>query len=120
MSTSDDEKCINKSKTKILNRKYTREMLKFCTKKKKIGTIKYFKEKLEREERELQVLEYNLKEELERKERELQVLEYYLKEKLERGKRKLQVLGYNLKEKLEREERELQVLEYNLKEKYYG
>ena len=36
MSTSDDEKCINKSKTKILNRKYTREMLEFCIKKKKI------------------------------------------------------------------------------------
>ena len=46
MSTSDDEKCINKSKigynelpklkTKILNRKYTREMLKFRIKKKKL------------------------------------------------------------------------------------
>ena len=101
MSTSDDEKCINKSKTKILNRKYTREMLKFCIKKQK-DTINYLKEKLERKERELQVLEYNLKEELERKERELQVLEY------------------NLKEELERKERELQVLEYNLKEKHYG
>ena len=101
MSTSDDEKCINKSKTKILNRKYTREMLKFCIKKQK-DTINYLKEELKREERELQVLEYNLKEELERKERELQVLKY------------------NLKEKLEREKRKLQVLEYNLKEKYYG
>ena len=55
MSTSDDEKCINKSKidynelpklkTKILNRKYTREMLKFCIKKKK-SYYKLFKRRI--------------------------------------------------------------------------
>ena len=45
MSTSDDEKCINKSKTKILNRKYTREMLEFCIKKKK-RYYKIFKRKI--------------------------------------------------------------------------
>ena len=45
MSTSDDEKCINKSKTKILNRKYTREMLEFCIKKKN-RNYKIFKRKI--------------------------------------------------------------------------
>ena len=45
MSTSDDEKCINKSKTKILSKKYTREMLKFCIKKKK-RYYKLFKRKI--------------------------------------------------------------------------
>ena len=55
MSTSDDEKCINKSKidynelpkleTKILNRKYTREMLKFHIKKKK-SYYKLFKRRI--------------------------------------------------------------------------
>ena len=55
MSTSDDEKCINKSKidynelpklkTKILNKKYTREMLKFYIKKKK-SYYKLFKRRI--------------------------------------------------------------------------
>ena len=37
MSTSDDEKCINKSKIDYNELpKYTGEMLKFCIKKKKI------------------------------------------------------------------------------------
>ena len=87
MSTSDDEKCVNKSKidynelpklkTKILNKKYTREILNYYIKEKKV-IIKYLKEKLEKEKRKLQVLEYNLKEKLKKEERELQVLEYDL------------------------------------------
>ena len=71
MSTSDDEKCVNKSKidynelpklkTKILNKKYTREILKYYIKEKKT-IINYLKEKLENEERKLQVLECDLEE----------------------------------------------------------
>ena len=71
MSTSDDEKCVNKSKidynelpklkTKILNKKYKREILKYYIKEKKT-IINYLKEKLENEERKLQVLECDLEE----------------------------------------------------------
>ena len=71
MSTSDDEKCVNKSKidynelpklkTKILNKKYTREILKYYIKEKET-IINYLKEKLENEERKLQVLECDLEE----------------------------------------------------------
>ena len=64
MSTSDDEKCANelpKLKTKILNKKYTREVLRYYIKEKKT-IINYLKEKLEKEERKLQVLECDLEE----------------------------------------------------------
>ena len=71
MSTSDNEKCENKSKidynelpklkTKILNKKYTREILKYYIKEKEIF-IDYLKEKLEKEEKKLQVLECDLEE----------------------------------------------------------
>ena len=64
MSTSDDEKCVNelpKLKTKILNKNYTREILRYYIKEKKT-IINYLKEKLEKEERKLQVLECDLEE----------------------------------------------------------
>ena len=80
MSASDDEKCKNKYKTqgfqdqskigynkspkiktKIINKKYTREILKYYIKEKKT-IINYLKEKLEKEEKKLQVLECDLEE----------------------------------------------------------
>ena len=69
MSSSDDEKCENKSKidydelpklkTKILNKKHTRKILKYYIKEKK-NIINYLKEKLKEEEKKLQVFEYDL------------------------------------------------------------
>ena len=71
MSSSDDEKCENKSKidydelpklkTKILNKKHTRKILKYYIKEKKT-IINYLKEKLEKEEKKLRVLECDLEE----------------------------------------------------------
>ena len=80
MSTSDDEKCKNKSKTqsfqgqskigysklpkiktKIVNEIYAREILKYYIKEKKT-IINYLKEKLKKEEKKLQVLECDLEE----------------------------------------------------------
>ena len=48
MSTSDDEKCVNelpKLKTKILNKNYTREILRYYIKEKK-NYYKLFKRKI--------------------------------------------------------------------------
>ena len=69
MSTSDNEKCENKSKidydelpklkTKIVNKEYTREILKYYIKQKE-AIIDYLKEKLKKEEKKLQVLECDL------------------------------------------------------------
>ena len=64
MSTSGDEKCVNelpKLETKIVNKSYTRKILKHYIKEKK-AIINYLKEKLEKEERKLQVLECDLEE----------------------------------------------------------
>ena len=71
MSSSNDEKCENKSKidydelpkikTKIVNKIYTREILKYYIEEKKT-IINYLKEKLEKQERKLQVLECDLEE----------------------------------------------------------
>ena len=65
MSTSDDEKYnysrSPKIKTKILNKEYTREILRYYIKEKKT-IINYLKEKLKKEEKKLQVLECDLKE----------------------------------------------------------
>ena len=80
MSSSDDEKYENKSKkqsfqsqskivynelpklkTKILNKNHTREILRYYIKEKKT-IINYLKEKLEKEEKKLRVLECDLEE----------------------------------------------------------
>ena len=70
-SSSDDEKCENKSKidydelpklkTKIVNKIYTRKILKHNIKEKK-AIINYLKEKLRKEEKKLQVFECDLEE----------------------------------------------------------
>ena len=59
-----DEKCKNKSskiKTKIVNKIYTKKILKNYIKEKKT-IINYLKEKLEKEYKKLQVLECDLEE----------------------------------------------------------
>ena len=71
MSTSDDEKCENKSKidydefpklkTHIVNKIHTVKILKYYIKEKKT-IINYLKVKLEKEEKKLQVLECDLEE----------------------------------------------------------
>ena len=62
-SSSDDEKYdeLPKLKTKIVNKKHTRKILK-CNIKEKKTIINYLKKKLEKQERKLQVLECDLEE----------------------------------------------------------